>query len=179
VSQAGINNNSISPPEVPTTFTTDSGNATPAANILSVLGGTSTTNDTDGIRTTGSGSTVTIQLTNRFAGSGTSTDAVTPVTVASFPLGATPGEYTFFTRIAAYNSTDSLGASYTSFAGVRTTGAAGTVLGANVGLSTEEGAMIDVSVVNQVTGNTLEIVATGLAGKTINYVSLTEFVFAS
>lgn len=38
---------------VPTTFTTDSGNATPAANILNVLGG-------PGVTTSASGSTVTI-----------------------------------------------------------------------------------------------------------------------
>jgi hypothetical protein len=40
-------------PSIPTTFTTDSGNATPAANVLTVSGG-------EGIDTSGSGSTVTI-----------------------------------------------------------------------------------------------------------------------
>jgi hypothetical protein len=44
------------PPSVPTTFTEDSGTATPAANNLNIVGGA-------GITTSGSGSTVTITAT--------------------------------------------------------------------------------------------------------------------
>ena len=181
MSQAGIISTSSGPvpPTVATSFVTDSGVAVPAANILNVLGADTTANDVDGIITTGAGNTVSVTLTNRIPGAATTTDAVTPQTLYTFPMGATPGTYTFFVRIAAYNTTDALGAGYTSFAIVRTTGAAGTLLGATVAIADEEGAMSGVLVTNNVSGNNYVLEATGLAGKTINYVALTEYVFAS
>lgn len=182
MSQAGVNNTTSGPvpPAVPTSFVADvGGSAVPAANVLTVPGGTTTANNTNGIRTSASGSTLTMQLTNRIPGSATTTDAVTPQTLYTFDMGATPGTYTFFVRIAAFNSTDALGAGYTSFAIVRTTGAAGTLLGSTVAIADEEGAMSGVLVENNVSGNNYVLTATGLAGKTINFVALTEYVFAS
>lgn len=55
MSQGGPLNDVSSTPAIPTTFTTDSGVATPAANNLNVLGGT-------GMNTAGAGATVTINL---------------------------------------------------------------------------------------------------------------------
>lgn len=167
------------PPEVPTSFVGDIGSATPAANTLTVPGGTTTTNNTNGIQTSGAGATFTIQLTNRVPGSATTSDAVTPQNLYTFPLGATPGTYTFFARISAFNPTSALGAGYTSFAIVRTTGAAGTVLGSTVAIADEEGAMSGVLVENVVSGNDYILRATGYNGDTIRYVALTEFTFAS
>lgn len=57
MSQAGILSTTSGPvpPEVATTYTTDSGNAIPALNILNVLGGS-------GVSTSGAGNTITINL---------------------------------------------------------------------------------------------------------------------
>lgn len=166
------------PPTVATSYVTDSGTATPAANVLNVVGSTTTNNNTNGIQTLGSGNTVTAQLTNRIVGTGTTTDGVTPVLLYSFNLGATPGSYTFFSRIAAYDLTDSLGASYAGFSGVRTTGASATLLGSNVSLSNEEGLLVGVDLESSVSGNSYSLTATGVAGKTIHFVAITEYVLA-
>ena len=57
MSQAGILDVESANPQIPTSFTTDSGTAIPLANDLEILGG-------DGITTSASGKTVTVTLDN-------------------------------------------------------------------------------------------------------------------
>lgn len=156
------------PPDVPTTFSTDSGNAVPAANILNVLGADTTVNNDNGIRTTGSGNTVTVQLTNRSTGQVTTANA-TPTTILSFALGATPGVYYFRGSLQAYNTTDIAGGAYDFSAGARTTGAAGTELGTEYKDVFEEVAMTTADFNVTVSANNLVIEVIGIAAKTINW----------
>lgn len=85
MSQAGILNisSSILPPEVPLSFTTDSGVAIPVANNLTVIGG-------QGIETSGAGSTVTVSGVTATAGAnaGLATIGVSSFDSASFVVTA-------------------------------------------------------------------------------------------
>lgn len=83
---------------VPTTFNTDAGAATPALNILQVLGGTN-------VGTTGAGSTVTVNLDSSLTG----IDNITTTTGAALRTGVVAGNTTL---LQAYNNT---GASYSTF----------------------------------------------------------------
>lgn len=170
------------PPAVPTQFQTDVNSPSiPVANLEKVFGGQVTTNNTNGVQTDGSsgGNTLTIQLTNRITGSATTTDGTTITTVYTFGLGAAPATYLFTARLAVINLTDNLAAAYYANAAVRTTGAAGSLISTGNYFTSEEGAMSGIVIGNEVVGNNLLLVVTGLAGKTIHYQALTEYLFVS
>jgi hypothetical protein len=63
-----------SPPDVPTTFQTEDGDAVPALNILNLLTDSTIDNFDDGITNDGSGNTVTHYLTNRTVQTATTSD---------------------------------------------------------------------------------------------------------
>lgn len=177
MSQAGINNNSLNPPEVPTTFTADDlTTATPAANNLNVFSADTNANNDNGIRTIASGSTLTVQLTNRITGSVTTTDA-TPTTLISLSLGATPGVYLATGDLTAYDVTDAAGGSYTFEGAATTDGAAATEIGSEIRNEFESAAMATADFSFGVTGNTAIIQVTGIAGKTINWSCLFNYRF--
>lgn len=93
MSQAGILSTSASvPSNVATTYTTNSGNATPAANVINFLAADTIENNDNGLLTTGSGNTVNHLITNRGTGTVSTTDA-TLTTIYTLPAGATPGVY--------------------------------------------------------------------------------------
>lgn len=172
----------VIPPVIPTSFITDDGTAIPAANILNVNAIDSTENNDNGHLTRANpnlGDNLEIVLTNRVTGTATTTDAVTPQTLTSFSLGATPGTYLYQIQIVAYNVTDSLSAGYTSTSVLRTDGATVTEVNATPGLIAEESTMEDVVVQNQISGNSAETVVTGLAGKTINWKALNTYIMVS
>src|ERR1700686_113807 len=102
------------PPTVPTSFVTDSGTAVPAANSLNDFGATSTVNNANGIQTTGSGSTVTTRLTNRFQGTATTIGATT-ADIVTFSLGATPSAFFFNFTVAVFNASTPAGAGYDTY----------------------------------------------------------------
>ena len=180
MSQAGIINTTSggSPPNVPTSFVTDSGTAVPAANILNVFTAESAANFDNGIHDTGSGNTITISLTNRQTGLLTTTDASVQ-TIITFPLGATPGVYLFDGTVQAYDITDVAGGAYNYATGIRTDGATGTILGTEFKDVFEDLAMSAADFNANVSGNNLIIQVQGLAGKTLHWNAFLSYRFVS
>lgn len=188
MSQAGIVNQASGPvpPAVATTYVTDVNSpAVPAANILDVFGASSTSDDTDGIRTDGSsgGNVLTVQLTNRISGTATTTDAVTPQTLFMFDLGSTAGSYLFVNYLTFYNVTDGIGGAIISYTYARTNGVfvpvppniSGAFDAFDAGLG---GVIFDMSFPGGFPNNYVPQV-TGVAGKTINFRLLTTYTFVS
>lgn len=179
MSQAGIINTTSGPvpPSVPTSFVTDSGTAVPAANILNVITNDTTANNANGIQDTGSGNTVTIFLTNRFHGSGTTVGATT-ADLVTFALGATPATYIFEITTAAFNPSTPAGAGYKTYATIRTTGVAGTLIDDQDSIINEDAALVtsDDNVI--VSGNNAIFRVTGVVGLTIDWVTVGTYVRA-
>ncbi len=169
------------PPSVATSYVTDVNSpAVPALNVLDVFGGDTTASSASGIRTDGSsGSNVlTVQLTNRVRGTLTTTDA-TPTTIITFPLGATPGVYEISGSVAAFDITDTAGASYGFTSGIRSTGAAAIEIGTQFTTNFEEVAMETADMDVTTSGNSIIIQVTGIAGKTIHWDALFTYRFVS
>ena len=163
----------VIPPDVPEVFPTDVNSpAIPAANMLNVFGGQTSTNNLLGIQTDGgSGSdTLTIQLTNRLQG-GLSTNDATPTTIITFALGASPAVFTLDGFISAYNTTDSIGAGFFFSAAVRTDGATAFDLGNEFTSVFKETGMELATVSVGVSANNLIIQVTGIAAKTISWLA--------
>lgn len=166
------------PPQVPITFQEDTGSAQSVANVINIFGLDSTTNNDNGITTTGSGNTVTILLTNRATGSVSTSDA-TPTTIITFPLGSTAGVYYFNGDLAAYDLTDVAGGAYSFTSGARTSGVAGADLGTEFKDVLEDAAMLTADYDVSVSGNNLIISVTGVAGKSINWNCYLTYRFVS
>lgn len=166
------------PPTVPTSFVTDSGTAIPAANILNDLGGFTSINDADGIRTIGSGNTVTTQLTNRLGGSGTTVGATT-ADLVTFALGATPAVFFFSFETAVFNAATPAGAGYATYTTVITDGATATLIDDTDSIVHESPALITTIAEIVVSGNNAIFRVTGVAGLTINWVTVGSYVEAT
>lgn len=155
---------------------TDSGNASPSAGNLNLItpGG-----GTQGIMTSGSGNTITVTVTpTGLSGTGSTIGAVNS-NIISFALGATPGVYTFDFNTAGFDSATPGGVGYSLFATVRTTGAAATLIGASTDIANEESGFTAANAVVTVSGNNALVTVTGVAGKTINWAVVGNYVFAS
>ena len=160
------------------TVTGDTGGAvTPTLNNINLVGGTSTANNALGITVAGTlgTSTETVTLTNRQTGSVTTADA-TPTTLISFTASAAAAVYHIECRVAAFDATDVAGASYIIEGGVRTTGAATTLITPTDITLQEEAAMGTADIDLTVSGNTFNIVVTGIAAKSIRWFGVMTYV---
>lgn len=188
MSQAGIISTSggPSPPQVPTSFPTNINSpAVPAANTLNVLGNTTTLNNANGIYTDGSSgsNTLTVLISNRLAGTGTTVGATTAdlvtFTLSAGNLGAVPGTLVIDAEVCAFEPTTPAGAGYSIFGTVRTTGAAATLVGTPDKIVNEEAALVTCNADLVVSGNTAIIRVTGTAGLTINWRVLATYTYVS
>jgi hypothetical protein len=169
MSQAGLINSSGSP-VVPTVYDADVGSATPAANVLNIVG-------LNGVTTFASGNTVTVTLSEpKITGTGTTIGAVTG-NIITIPLGATPGVYTFDAQIAGFDAANNLGIGYTLVGSVRTTGAAAVLIPGQELDQFEEAALVAADAEIAVAANTAIFRVTGVAAHTIDWKVVTEYVF--
>lgn len=183
MSQAGIINTTTGPvpPVVATSYVTDVNSpAIPVANILNVLGNDTTVNNNNGIRTDGSSgsNTLTVQLTNRLQGTGTTVGAST-TTLVTFPLGATPASYNVEAKFVGFESTTPASTGYTVIGTVRTTGAAGALDGVPDETPIEHVALITSDVNFVISGNDLLLQVVGVAGLTISWNVVATYTFIS
>ncbi len=166
------------PPTVPTSFVTDVNSpAVPAANILNEVGGSTTANNNNGIRTDGSsgGNTLTVQLTNRLVGTVSTSGAVTSAIVTFTPTVV--GTYAIEYRVAAYNTTSLLGAGYSIFGSVRFDGANSNLCGTADRIVNEEGTMTSANVTFTVSGANILLNGTGYAAQNINWSAVGLYTF--
>lgn len=169
------------PPIIPTSFETQDGDAVPLANVLIIDAFDSTEDNDNGITTkggtdagnppgTGATNEVSIYLTNRIQGNIVTNDAVA-TTIITFPMTAA-GTYIFEVKIAAFNSTSTLGAGYNIFGTARSNGTDSFLVGTPDKIMNEEGAMSACNVALVVGGlgsvNAL-IQVTGYGAETIEW----------
>jgi hypothetical protein len=186
VSQAGIlsTTNGPSPGDVATSFTTDNGTAVPASNTLDVRGVDVTDNNNNGIQIegglleTGAGNRFQVQLTNRLQGTATSTNGAS-VDLITFSLGATSAVFRFQFETVGRSTAGVLvgnGVGYTVFGSARTDGVTASIIGTPFQDVDEDAGLIGASISLAVSGNNVILRTTGIAGETISYNAVGNYV---
>lgn len=164
-----------STPSIPTSFVTDSGTAVPVANVLNLLGDDTTDNDTDGLRVIGSGSTATVQLTNRFYGTAITVGAASG-NIISFDLGGSSMGYRFFFDVIARNTATNDTSAYTVTATFKTDGATATVINIPFVDADEAATLTGADVTMAASGNNALLQVTGVAALTINWAAVGRYI---
>lgn len=149
------------------TLTADIGGAVgpDAAFNINILGGTNVT--TAGNPGT---NTITINTAGGAVGTGQTIGAVTD-DVITFALGAAAGCYTIHAKVVGFEATTPAGVGYEITAVVRTTGAAGALIGVPVINAIEDVALAAAIGTIVVVGNDAIVRVTGVAALTINWVA--------
>ena len=169
-------------PNVATSFTTDTGTAVPALNILNVTALDVTDNNVNGIQTRGGVSTVggatndlEVQLTNRLQGTASVAGAVTG-DIITFGLGGTAAVYRFEFDVAGIDTATGDGVGYSVDASARTDGATATII-QTPNIDADEDASLTAALIDMVaSGNNIILQPTGVAGQTINYSAIGLYV---
>lgn len=165
------------PPSVPTSFVTDSGTAIPAGNILNVLGGSTFSDDSDGIKTFGSGNTVSVQLTNRSNTSGTTSDGLgQTLDLITYSFIAPDTCYNFDINIVAKNTGAFTGAGFKIFGTVVANATTATLMGVPDKIENKDPTLAAIQANLVVSGANAIVRVTGLAGTTIDWKMVSIYV---
>lgn len=174
MSQVQTINPASSNPQIPTSIQTDDGTASALANVLIVNGIESDINVDNGIIViggivgTGTQNKIDVVLTNRITGTVTTTNA-TPTTIVSFTLGSSPGVYLAEGNVLGYNVDDSAGGAYTFIGAATTNGVTASEISVENKNVFEEAGMFASDISFQVSGNTVDVIVTGISLKTIHW----------
>jgi len=165
------------------TITGDSGGAVPPiGNNINLKGGSSTINNANGVTIVGNAGTATetVTLTNRLQSSGlvTTVGAVT-ADLITFPLGITPGFFSFQFLVSAFNASTPAGSQYFNLSGVRTTGAAAVLVSTQNLFTNGEAALAASNVTMVVSANNAILRVLGVAGLTIDWSTVGTYVEAN
>jgi hypothetical protein len=164
------------PPEVPTAFTADDSTvAVPAANNINIFSSFTTNNTDDGIRTTASGSTVTIELTNSFNGSNSTIEDNT-VNLVNFALSMVPAVYLFEFYVVARDDATSDGAGIILTATAKTNGGVAEIIQTNYTEIKTSTSLVNIAINFTASGNDVNLDVTGIVGSTIYYKSIGRYI---
>jgi len=165
-------------PSIATSFVTNNGTATPAANVLNVLGADTTANNVNGIQTSapGSASTVTVELTNRLQGTTTTVGAVTGDIITFALDSANPAVYRFEIMIAGRDTGTGDGVGYIIDGTARTDGAAATIIKTPDIGTDEDNSLLTAVAELVVSGNNVIVRVTGVTKQTINFSAIGTYV---
>lgn len=165
------------PPTVPTSFVTDSGTAVPAANILNVVtpGG-----GTQGIATSGSGNTITITLTDTtLRGTCQTINAGTATFNVNVPVPTSDSVVNIRSNMAGYAKAAGEAVGGELIGAVRNVGGVLTVIGTPDLTKNNDIALSAWSATLTTVGTNALVQVTGVAGFTINWTAIIDFVIAT
>lgn len=171
------------PPSAAQEFDTQNGNAVPLANILIINGFDSTENNANGIISkggvvgTGTSNEVDIVITNRYQQTSTTSDGAGQTQIVTILSALVAGTYTLDMSISAFDSITPAGNGYTIVGAVRSTGAATVLIPNQQKDSFEES--VGANAVMGVSGNTITVTLTGVAGKIYNWNITGTYTLAS
>lgn len=178
----------VIPPVIATTFVTDvknddgtmsPGHAIPSGNALNVIGGNTIQNNTLGIRTDANpeaGNNLIVELTNRVSVSTTTSDVAGQTqTVIVLPTVNGMGNK-FRVEFAGIDVANNVITSSETLGISRTAGGTAVIVGTNEIFSEEDAALAATVYQVVASGANLELTFTGIAGHTINWRALFEYV---